>query len=297
MKKRVVAIGFFDGLHKGHKALTDMANSIAKEKNLIPTIFTFDKHPIEAITGEKIPYLINCEYRREELLQISHCEDVIFWEFNKDNASIEWDEFVVDVLINRYNVAHIVTGIDFRFGKEGRGNSKKLEEFCRELNIGFTAVPKILIDGERVSSSKIREFLSVGNIEKANEFLGHPYAISGEVIHGRAQGRLIGFKTANIKMPINMRSVPNGVYATKVMILGKIYDSVTNIGVIPTFLDQSEVIVETHIFDFDEEIYGEDIEVFLYKFMRPEMKFNGVLELKNQLKNDVLNTKNYFKEC
>lgn len=297
MKKRVIAVGFFDGLHLGHKALVCKAKEIAREKNLISAVFTFTKHPDEVIFGEKVSFLFNEEYREEEILRIGGVDEVLFWEFDKQNASMDWDLFVKEILIDKFCAAHIVTGEDFRFGAKGAGNAEKLCSFCKEHGVGYTAIKQVLVDNVRVSSTKVREFLSVGDIKNANKFLGHPVTISGIVENGRQDGRKIGFNTANIKMPKSMQKLPNGVYATKTIVDGKEYQSITNIGVIPTFLDQNDIKVESHILDFSDDIYGKLIQILVFEFIRPEQKFADIGALKNQISEDIEKTREIFREA
>lgn len=283
---RVIALGFFDGIHLGHKALIDKANEIAKKEKCLSSVFTFTNHPDEVVFGEKVPFLVEESRREKQIKDIGKCDEVIFWDFNETSSKLGWEEFIKDVLM-KYKPIHIVTGEDFRFGYKGLGNSVKLAKLCKELGISYSAIPQVKVAGERVSSTIIRKHLSNGEITKANILLGHNYEITGKVIHGRKQGRVIGFNTANVKMPISMQTLPNGVYKTKTKVFGEIYESITNVGVIPSFRDTTEILVETHIFDFNQDIYDEEISVYVIDFIRAERKFAGIEEIKMQIQKDI----------
>ncbi|MFI3115983.1 MAG: bifunctional riboflavin kinase/FAD synthetase [Clostridia bacterium] len=296
MKKRVIAVGFFDGVHKGHKALTDKVLEKAKEKNCISTVFTFSKHPDTVVLKKEIPMLCSIDAREDHIKQYSGVDEVIFWDFNEEHAKIIWDTFVKDVLINEFNACHIVTGADFIFGYKGCGNAEKLEKLCMEQNIGYDKIDEVFIENERVSSTNIRKFIEKGDIKKANHLLGHNFLVSGEVKHGRKIGRTIGVRTINLDFPKNMQKPANGVYVSCVTIDEKKYKAVTNVGTVPTFLEDENIVVEAHILDFDEDVYGKIATVEFLDFLRYEKKFADIDDLKNTINENINQTIEYFKE-
>lgn len=293
MNKRVIAVGFFDGVHKGHKALMDKAVLVADEKNVSSSVFTFKKHPDEVIFGKPQPLITTDCFREQAIKKYGNVDEVFFWEFNEQNAKMAWDNFVTEILFKKYNACHIITGEDFHFGYKGQGNSQNLAELCKQYGIGYDAIKPVIVDGVRVSSTHIRNLLSLGDIEQVNRFLAHPYEITGEVIHGRKLGRTIGFPTVNIKMPQDIEKIPKGVYITTVNIDGKLYKATTNVGVIPTFVEGTQILVEAHILGYQGDLYGKNLTVSFYKFLRPEKKFATVDELKLTIAENINQTRNY----
>lgn len=295
MKKRVIAVGFFDGVHKGHKVLMDKVLEISQQKQCSSAVFTFKKHPDEIISGVNVPLLCSIDNRKEQILKLSGVDEVFLWDFTRENSQIEWDDFARN-LIEKYNACHIVTGEDFQFGRKGLGNSQKLESLCRELNIGYDAIKPVRIDDIRVSSTNIREIIAKGDIKKANFLLGHEYSISAVVEHGRKIGRTIGIRTINLTMPRDMQKPANGVYVSRVTIDNKNYSAVTNVGTVPTFLNEKNIIVESHILDFTKDVYGKIAKVDFYDFLRFEQKFENIDQLKEKIHQNILQTREYFEK-
>lgn len=295
MKKRVIAVGFFDGLHKGHSALMKETVRLAKEKNCTSAVFTFEKHPETVVFNKKIPLLTCPTFRENDIKKYGGVSEVFFWNFDEENSKIPWDTFILDVLIKKYNACHIITGEDFKFGHKGLGNAKNVAEFCEKNGIGFTAIKKVLEDDTRISSTQIREFIKNGEIETANNLLGHTFKISGTVNHGRKVGRKLGFRTVNINLPEDMIVPKFGVYATKVIYNNKEYIATTNVGIVPSFVDDLTVKIEAHILDFDKEIYDELVTIKFYKFLREERKFADINELKTTIELNIMQTKEFFK--
>lgn len=296
MKKRVVAVGFFDGVHKGHKALTDKVLEKAKEKNCISTVFTFSKHPDTVVFKKEIPMLCSEDLRTKAIKKYSGVDEVIFWQFNENHAKMPWDTFVKDILIKEFNACHIVTGADFIFGHKGLGDAKNLASLCSELDIGYDAIDDVIIDNARVSSTNIRKFIEKGDVNTANFLLGHNYLVQGEVKHGREIGRTIGVRTINLDFPSGMQRLANGVYVSLVTIDDKKYKAVTNVGKVPTFVDDESIIVEAHILDFNEDVYGKIATVEFLDFLRYERKFADINDLKNTINENIKQTREYFKE-
>lgn len=296
MKKHVVAVGFFDGVHKGHKALIDKTIAVANEKNLTPAIFTFKNHPKKVVFDEEVKLLCSNFEKKEIIKSISGVSDVFFWDLTKETAKMNWEEFVFKILVEEINALHIITGDDFKFGYKNQGNTTKLEKLCKENGIGFDIINQVEIDKKRVSSTIIRQFIENGDIKKANEYLGYTYFVNGVVEHGRKVGRTIQFPTINISLNKEKQALANGVYVSCVTISGKRYMSTTNIGTVPTFLDSKTVKVEAHILDFDSDVYGKQVKIEFLEFLRPEKKFNGISQLKEEISKNIKQTREYFEK-
>lgn len=287
MTGRVLAIGFFDGVHMGHAQLLRRAADIAQEKELIACAVTFDSHPQAVITGRPVPLLCSREERSELIRGKFGINEIIFEKFTDELMRLDWKQYITDVLINEMCGAHIVAGYDFTFGYKGEGNAERLSGACTELGIGCDIVPPFRIDGIRVSSTYIRGLIAEGDMEKAEVFLGHRYRLFGEIIHGKELGRALGFPTVNLALPSERQSPAWGVYATYVLLHGKSYPAVTNVGLRPTVERSSAPTVESTLLDFNENLYGERIDVDFVKFLRPEKRFESVAELKEQISRDI----------
>lgn len=295
-KKRAIALGYFDGVHKGHQALMNMAIRRANEENAISSVFTFDKHPMSIVRGIKVPLLISPSERSAEIRRLGGVNEVILSHFDQEMRSMPWQEFISDVLVGRFHACHIISGWNNRFGYKGLGTAEGLEKECRRLGVGYDCIESVKIEGIVVSSTYIRGLVAAGEMEQAMKFLGHPYTISGEVKHGRKFGRTIGVPTVNLILPNEMQQPLYGVYASKVWVDGKEYTAVTNIGVRPTIQDNGEANVEPHILDFEGDLYGKYIRVSLYKFLRPEIRFSQVEDLKAAIMTNIQETRDYFAE-
>ena len=331
-KKRVIALGFFDGIHIGHAALMRRVLEIGEKANLVPSVITFDTQPQNIVNDRNIP-LINSPGDRAGLLRrYFGIDDIIFLHFDKATVSMQWDKFI-DHLIDEFGARHLVAGNDFRFGHNGEGSSTLLERKCLESGIGCDIIPDVLYDGIVSSSTYIRELLSVGDIERANAFLGHPHVLTDVVHYGYKLGRTLGTPTINMRFPAGVLIPAYGVYATKVYLedsaadkhdsaeqTGAIkgYDNpeqicaanrhdnteqtcaanghigVTNIGIRPTVDDSELVTAETHILNFQRNLYGRQVRIELHKRLRPESKFSDVTELKEQILKDCGEASEYF---
>lgn len=281
---RVIALGFFDGVHLGHASLLEMAKKRALEQGLIPTVMSFDLHPDNLVAGAKVA-LINSSRDRAEIL--SRCfgiDDVILAHFDERMMHMPWDEFIEDYLVRQHGARHLVCGYDFRFGDKGQGNPEKLRAKCQALGLGCDVLPRFTLDGVTVSSTYIRSLLEQGNMVEAMRFLGHPHCLSGEVVHGRQLGRTIGIPTANLLIPEGVLTPAFGVYATKVTLPeGQEKLAVTNVGVRPTVDDSQTVTVEPWILDYSEDLYGKTIRVDFYDRLRGEKRFDGLPALQREI--------------
>lgn len=292
--KRAIALGFFDGVHCGHQALMNMAVRRAKENGAISSVFTFDTHPDTVIFGTPVPLITSPFTRREEIRGLGGVDEVIFAHFDEKLQKQDWKEFVDDVLVGQFHACWIITGRNNRFGYRGQGNPERLQEECARLGIGCDVIEDVKIDGVPVSSTHIRKLISEGNMEQAARFLGHPYHIAGIVQHGRRVGRTIGVPTINIPLPPQMQQPPYGVYASKVCVDGEEHVAVTNIGLRPTFDCTDAANVEAHLLDYIGDLYGKLVEVALYRFLRPEHRFEDPQQLRIAIEEDIVHTRDFF---
>lgn len=281
---RVIALGFFDGVHLGHASLLRMAKQRAGELGLRPAVLSFDLHPDNLVAGQQVQLINSVQDRRDILRRVYGIGDVILIHFDEQMMHMPWDAFVEDVLAREYGARHLVCGYDFRFGDKGAGNPERLREKCRALSLGCDVMPRFDLDGITVSSTYIRALLERGEMEEARRFLGHPHCLSGPVVHGRALGRTIGIPTANLLVPENVLVPAFGVYATKVALPdGRERLAVTNVGVRPTVDDSRTVTVEPWILDYSGDLYGKNIRVDFFRRLRGEKKFSGLEALQQEI--------------
>ena len=294
-KKHVIALGFFDGIHIGHSALLERVLKLAEEKNLIPSVLTFDTHPLLQITGTPMPLINSPEDRKSLINRIFGIDNVIFLHFDADMMRMSWSDFV-ERIANDFNAAHFVAGHDFRFGYKGEGDCTRLSEKCESLGIGCDIVPDVIYKGVKSSSTYIRKLIADGDIVLANEFLGHLHVLTDTVRHGYRLGRTLGAPTVNMRFPEGIIIPAFGVYATKVYLEdGSKYIGVTNVGVKPTVSGADEVTVETYILGFDGNLYGKPVRIEFCKHLRPEIHFANTDELKAQIQRDAQAVRDLFK--
>ena len=292
--KRAIALGYFDGVHCGHQALMQLAVQRARENNAASSVFTFDVHPDSVITGNAVPLITSEARRRDEIRELGGVDEVIFAHFNDELRNMDWKKFVDDILVGQFHACWIITGRNNRFGYRGQGTPERLQEECARLGIGCDIVESVEIDHIVVSSTYIRQQIASGNMERAAQFLGHPYTITGVVQHGRRVGRTLGFRTVNLILPPEMQAPPYGVYVSRVIVDGEAHVAVTNIGVHPTFGDGDAACVEPHILDFDGDLYGKFIQVELLHYLRPEHRFEDSEALKTAIAQDIAKTREWF---
>lgn len=287
-----VAIGKFDGIHRGHRELLDRI--IAKKaEGLEASVFTFDKAPMELFGGKMIPSLTTME-EKIRIFEYLSIDNLIIYPLTLESAAIAPEDYITKILCKQMRMKYIAAGEDLSFGDKGRGDANLLKQYSENFDIDI--VSKLVIDGEEVSSSLIRDIVSKGDMEKASKFIGVPYAVSGVVSHGKKLGRTIGFPTVNIIVPKEKLMPPFGVYFASVSIEGRHFLGIANIGNKPTVNNLNTVFAETHIFDFDEDVYGKRITVKLLKFVRSEKKFSSVDELKEQISVDIKHGREYFSD-
>lgn len=293
-EETVAAIGFFDGIHRGHQAVIQTAIDKAQEMGKLSAVITFFPHPSVVLrnNGEAIKY-ITPEPVKVELLESMNLDLLYIVDFSKAFSQLTPAEFV-EHYIKSLHIVHLVAGFDFSFGFKGAGNMKNILDYADEA-FTVSVVDKIMMDDEKISSTKIRRLLQEGNIREVETMLTRPFTTKGIVVKGDQRGRTIGFPTANLKIPDEALMPKQGVYAVEVEVNGQTYQGMANLGVVPTFKDKNvQPTLEVYIFDFDEDIYGKDLNVIWYKYIRDEIKFNGIDELISQLKSDENNIRAYF---
>lgn len=291
----VVTIGKFDGRHRGHQKLLKEMLEIKKLHGYQAAVFTFSKAPMELIEGCRQTVITTNQERRNNMDRMG-IDYLVEYPFTEDVIHLPPEEFVNDILLGQMNAKAIVVGTDCGFGYKRAGNADLLKELAPRYGFLLKVIEKAREDNRDISSTYIKEKLDQGEIEKANELLGEPYAIHGTVIHGNhIGGTVLGFPTVNILPPPEKHLPPFGVYVSKILIGDAVYGGITNIGKKPTVEGGSPVGVETYVFDFDRDIYGEKIEVRLLHFERPEQKFDSLEELKQQLEKDKAYGLHYLK--
>ncbi len=295
--RRAVALGFFDGVHLGHAALMERVKQRAAECLAAPAVVTFDVHPDTLVFGKEVP-LINSAPEREEIIRrIYGIDETVFLHFNRSLMQMPWEQFITD-LVDELNIASVVVGHDFSFGYRGEGTPERLSGWCREKGIGCDVIPAVRIDGRIVSSTEIRTLITEGKIEEANRLLGHPHTLSDVIHSGYHLGAKLGSPTINMAFPAGVVIPKHGVYAARVFLDdGTDHIAVTNIGVRPTVSDAGRVSVESHLLDFDGNLYGRHARVEFCHFQRPERKFADVAELSAQIQKDAADSREWFRNA
>lgn len=278
-----VALGFFDGVHRGHTSLINTAKEYATG-DIKSVIYTLDTHP-SAFFGSPVPMITSTD-ERLSVLKSMDTDYIYLQKTDRDFLNISPEDFVDEILVKRLNAAYVVSGENYTFGKNKSGNCELLKKLCDEKGIKYTVVPYLKEENQIISSSLIRTKLSEGIISDANKMLGRPFSLSGTVIHCRNVGHTLGFPTANILPPENIKLPMPGVYATTTIVSGKSYPSITNVGTAPTF-SENKTIIESHILDFKEDIYSKEIKIEFIKLLRPQKKFSSAVLLSEQLKKDT----------
>ena len=292
MRERVIALGFFDGVHLGHGALLRRAAEEAKKRGCESAVFTFDRPPKEVITGIPCPLINSPEDRAELVRRLYGIDEMIMVPFDDEMRTTPWDRFVTDILVGRYGAVHLVAGHDHHFGHRNQGSPELLKEKCAELGLGCDIIPAVTLNGVTVSSTHIRKLLEEGDVETARAFLGHPHVLTQTVGHGRQLGRTIGIPTANLVAPPHVLLPKRGVYAAKITLPdGRAFGGVTNVGVRPTVNNGQDVTVEPWILDFDGDLYGQAIRVEFYRRLRDERKFESLDALRSQIETDAVKTR------
>ncbi len=289
-----LAIGNFDGVHRGHAALVGRLVAVASELGLPPTVLTFEPHPREFFAPESAPARLTTLREKLELLADCGAAQAMVCQFNAAFAALTAEQFIERVLLAGLQVRHLIIGDDFRFGAGRRGDFALLQAAGREHGFAVEAMGSVVVDGERVSSSGVRDALATGDMERAARLLGRPYVIDGRVVHGDKIGRQLGFRTANIRIKHNPLPM-TGVFCVEVGGLGdRPLPGVANLGVRPT-LGGTRPLLEIHLFDFDRDIYGAHLAVRFVHKLRDEQRFPNFDALKAQIAADAAAARAYFK--
>ena len=279
-----VTIGKFDGVHMGHKKLIS-ACMIKKQQGLKVCVFTFSPSP-ENFFGADERCLTTTAEKRRVFAELG-VDILVEYPFDKETADPPPEDFIRDILCGKLNARYIAAGSDLSYGIRGEGDSKLLLSLCDKFGYEADIIDKVKIDGDIVSSTLIRDAIKNSDMERACAYLGAPYQITGEIVHGNKIGRTIGMPTIN-QIPDEEKLLPPfGVYYSEAEIEGKVFKGITNIGVKPTVSDEHKVTVETFLYNFNQDVYGNRAGVRLLGFLRPEMKFNSIDELKAQMKKDI----------
>ena len=288
MMKRVLALGFFDGVHLGHAALIRRTKERAEALGAVPAVLTFDVHPDTLVRGERVMLITSPEDRAELIRRLFGVEEILSLRFDERLMRMPWDEFLAWVQAE-FSAVSLVCGHDFTFGWKGEGNPRRLEEKCAQLGMGADVIPKVTVDGETVSSTRIRTLLTEGKLREANRLLGHPHVLTDTVRTGYRLGRKLGAPTINMRFDEGVLVPAHGVYAGRLRLEGETADrwAVTNVGVRPTVSDSSQVSVESYILDYEGNLYGRRVHLEFLDFLRPERKFADTDALKAQIARDA----------
>ena len=282
-----LAIGVFDGVHRGHQAVISTSADHAAASNGTPVVVTFDPHPEKVLRPQAAPHLLSATEHKIALIRALGVEHLLIITFDKQFAATEPEDFVRKLVIHSKPLREICVGHEWSFGKNRRGNLDLLEKLGAKFNFDVVGIPPVKINGAVVSSTAIRQAIEKGDWAKAAEMLGREYTILGTVTRGDNLGKKIGFPTANLSAH-SEQFPPNGVYVAEARIDGELYRGVINLGIRPTVSSgKSERVLEIHLFDFNRDIYGHDIEVRFLKFLRSEKKFQDLDTLVQQIRQDV----------
>ena len=283
------AIGNFDGVHLGHRDIINLINDIANQKSTKSCLLTFEPHPQKVLAGRDVSLIVPVN-EKLSLLEQAGVDYAVSLRFTKELSQLSAEEFVQDVLIKTLRIKDIVVGPDFMFGKNRSGNADMLKEMGKKYGFETHIINPRKLGDEVISSSMIRQNIVEGNILKLNDLLGYKYFLNGIIVEGEKRGREIGFPTANLDTQWELLPKP-GVYATISWLRGSRYKSITNVGFRPTF-GKNKLLIESHLFDFSDTVYGEEIKVEFYQRLRDEKKFKGVENLIAQIKLDIEEVKN-----
>lgn len=291
-----IALGFFDGVHKGHQRVIGEAISKAEEKNCKSAVMTFDPHPSLVLGGRKEEvFYITPLQQKTEILEKMGVDVCFIVRFTSDFAQLTPEQFIRH-FIKDLNAVHVTAGFDFSFGTKGQGNMETMEK-AGQGTFGVSVIPKQEDGEEKISSTRIRSLLKNGEVAEVCRLLGRPFQVVGTVVNGDKRGRTIGFPTANIEPQLGTFAPARGVYAVRIEVQGEVYEGVCNIGYKPTFNnpDVKKLTIEVHILDFDKTIYGEIASVEWLQRIRDEQKFSGIDELKEQIARDKETAIHFFK--
>lgn len=292
IEPRVIALGFFDGVHLGHGELLKAARQQADALGVKAACLTFDCHPDTLIFGKSQPLLSTPEDRAAIMRSRYGMDEVPVLHFDRAMMDMPWERFLHDVLIGKYGAVGLVCGHDFRFGQGGRGTASALQAECSRLGLWCRVIPAYCLDGITVSSTHIRGLIAAGDMEAAARFLGAPYTLRGRVVSGAHLGRTMGTPTANVQVP-DVLLPPKGVYACLAITPYGTYPAVTNIGTRPTVHGEN-LTIEPWLLDFSGDLYDKEITLEIHKYLRGERKFPNLDALRDEIKRNAEQTREYF---
>lgn len=293
--RRVVALGFFDGVHIGHQALMAVTRKRAEALHARAAVITFDTHPDQVVRGTPVALLGDVAERRALIGRVTGITDVIVLPFDRQFMQTPWEDFIRSV-VQEMGAVHLVMGQDFCCGWRGQGTAARIATWCNGHDIGCDIVDQVTLDGIPVSSTYIRSLVATGDMERATRFLGHPFCLSHTVVHGYRRGRRMGIPTINFPIPDGVVAPKYGVYATRAWLASESYQGVTNVGVRPTFAEDGCVTVETNLLDFAGELYGQEVRIDFLAFLREEARFPTQNALAEQIGRDIDNARRYFRD-
>ncbi|MFN2500757.1 MAG: bifunctional riboflavin kinase/FAD synthetase [Pyrinomonadaceae bacterium] len=294
LRPTVLTLGVFDGLHLGHQRIMRTVVDRAAATGTVATAITFDPHPRAVLHPESAPPLLQTLDQRLANFEVLGIKQAIVIAFTHEFAGQPAEDFLSNIVRERLHAKEVYLGKGFAFGRDRGGNIDLLRSMSEKLGFVADEVDEVTLRGRRISSSEVRRLLAEGRVNLARRMLGRPYGVEGVIIRGNRRGHTIGFPTANLK-PHN-RVIPRfGVYASATLIDGSWRSSITNIGVRPTFETETEPSIETYVFDFDGDLYGDVLRVRFLHRIRDERKFSGIDELKAQIEKDTGRARNYFK--
>ena len=289
----VVILGAFDGMHLGHQRLVQKGRELARKNGWKTLLYTFANHPLSVLAPEKPPLPLTTREEKLALCEELGLDYVAMVEFTPEFSAMKPEAFL-EQIFREYHARGLVSGFNFHFGQKGLGDAALIREVCRKKNAYAVIVDPVCMSGRPISSSWIRSCIAGGDVERARALLGRPYTIAGDVVQGKQFGRTMGFRTANLRP--GKKLLPGfGVYITDTLVEEKRYHSITNVGDNPTVSNDGTPVIETHLFDCEEELYGRPIKVEFLKRIREERKFSSKEELRKQISRDVGTAKNYFR--
>ncbi len=289
-----VGLGNFDGLHIGHMALINTLISECKLHGLKSVVYTFIKHPDHMLRKALISPLITANEQKTQLLASTELDYLYYEEFDEEYSQLSPDEFIKNILMDKLKIKLAVVGFNYRFGYMGRGDSEYLKRAGKKLGFRVIVMPPVKVNAEIVSSTLIRSYIRRGKIDRVFQLLGRHFSLTGTVVCGRHIGRTLGFPTANILANPEMVIPANGVYITKTRLEGRWLNGITNVGVAPTVRGENIFSIETHLFEYEGDLYGKPIEVCFIQRLRGERKFENIVALKKQVAEDIEETRRYW---
>ncbi|MDO4581897.1 MAG: bifunctional riboflavin kinase/FAD synthetase [Bacillota bacterium] len=292
----VCAIGNFDGVHLGHRALLERVHQLKRRLGGCSALVTFEPHPLQVILG-RAPQLLNAREQKRRLLKGYYdIDSVCTYKFDRELMNLTPAQFVERIIIGDLGAKEVVVGYNFTFGAHGAGTAQTLRELCAARGVNVSVIEEISCRHDVISSSNIRRHLHEGDMRAVNEMLGYWYMMEGEVMLGNQLGRTLGFPTANLLPPEYQAAPPNGVYAVRIVHQGRVYDGVANFGVKPTIGGEIRPLVEAHLFDAQPDLYGEWIQVYFADFLRPEKRFSSLAQLSEQITADSLTARKLLRK-